>query len=142
MAIQDCGLMLSATYLFQECRRKIAKPSIIFMLHCGKAMYENLIKANWGLGLQNLLIIGNAFSSYTERFVILSLNIAWNNELFIFSEKIRICNLSENPGGTLSTYAYGGVSPRNFQATQKYHCSFISTQKYQLILYLETCTCT
>ena len=43
-----------------------------------------------------------------------------------------------NPGGALSRYAYGGVSPRNFQATQKYHFSFTATQKYHLILYLET----
>ena len=44
------------------------------------------------------------------------------------------------PGGTLSTFAYGGVSPRNFQATQKYHFSITGTQKYQLILHLETYT--
>eukprot|EP00112_Aurelia_sp_Birch-Aquarium-sp1_P011914 Seg2500.3 transcript_id=Seg2500.3/GoldUCD/mRNA.D3Y31 product="SRR1-like protein" protein_id=Seg2500.3/GoldUCD/D3Y31 len=51
----------------EECKRKITKPTVIFMLHCGKAMYENMIKANWGIGLQNLLIIGNTFSSYIER---------------------------------------------------------------------------
>ena len=36
------------------------------------------------------------------------------------------------PGGTLSTYAYGG-SVQEIQATQKYHFSFIATQKYRLI---------
>ena len=40
-------------------------------------------------------------------------------------------------GGALSTYAYGGgVSPRNFLATQKYQFGFTATQKYQLILKL------
>ena len=42
-------------------------------------------------------------------------------------------------GDTQHICIRGGVSPRNFQATQKYHSSFIATQKNQLILYLETC---
>ena len=32
----------------------------------------------------------------------------------------------------------GGVSPRKFQATEKYPFSFMATQKYQLILYFDT----
>ena len=42
-------------------------------------------------------------------------------------------------GHSAHMHTEGGVSPRNFQATQKYHFSIIATQKYQLILYLETC---
>ena len=41
-------------------------------------------------------------------------------------------------GGHSAHTDMGGVGPRNFQATQKYHFSFPATQKYQLILYLET----
>ena len=40
-------------------------------------------------------------------------------------------SISHFPGGTrhpLGTYAYQGVSPRNFQATQKYHFSFLQTK--------------
>ena len=45
-----------------------------------------------------------------------------------------------DPGGhSAHTHTGGGVSPRNFHATQKYHFSFIATHKYQLILYLGTC---
>ena len=44
-------------------------------------------------------------------------------------------------GGTQHMHIRGGgVSPRNFQTTQKYHFSLTATQKYQLILYLEACT--
>ena len=52
--------------------------------------------------------------------------------------KSDILNGTFKPRGAFSRYAYGGVSPRNFQATQKYHISFTATQKYHLILYLET----
>lgn len=88
IGIPDCGLILFASYIFQECKRKITKPTVIFMLHCGKAMYENMIKANWGIGLQNLLIIGNTFSSYTERFVSLTLNIVQSNEVFVLLKTV------------------------------------------------------
>ncbi len=30
-------------------------------------MYDNLLSANWNPGLENLVIVGNAFSNYIER---------------------------------------------------------------------------
>ncbi|XP_065054439.1 SRR1-like protein [Rhopilema esculentum] len=52
----------------EECSRQLGRATIVFMMHCGKAMYNNLLKANWGVDLQNIVLIGNSFSSYAERF--------------------------------------------------------------------------
>eukprot|EP00794_Sanderia_malayensis_P013916 gene13916-15365_t len=51
----------------EECKRSVTRKTLIFMLHCGKKMYDNLLSANWNAGICNLVIIGNAFSSYHER---------------------------------------------------------------------------
>ena len=55
---------------------------------------------------------------------------------------LKILNYVATPkppgGGALSSYAYGGVSPRKFQTTKKYQFSFIATLKYQFILYFDT----
>lgn len=42
---------------------------MFFMLHCGKAMYNNLLWRNWSKQhLEKVYIIGNDFSSYEERY--------------------------------------------------------------------------
>ena len=46
------------------------------------------------------------------------------------------CENESPEGHSAHTHTGGGVSPRNFQATQKYHFSLNATQKYQLILYI------
>ena len=38
------------------------------MLHCGKPLYNSVLWANWGPGLSNVIILGNRFSSYQERY--------------------------------------------------------------------------
>jgi len=53
----------------EECRRKVTKDTVILMLHCGRKMYDNLLQANWNSSsLEFIILIGNAFSSYLERF--------------------------------------------------------------------------
>ena len=42
--------------------------TLFFMLHCGKPLYNSVLWANWGLGLSNVIILGNRFSSYQERY--------------------------------------------------------------------------
>ncbi|XP_066932025.1 SRR1-like protein [Clytia hemisphaerica] len=50
----------------EECKRSVSIPTLFVMFHCGKAMYNNLLWANWKQ-LSNLVVIGNAFSSYVDR---------------------------------------------------------------------------
>ena len=42
--------------------------TLFFMLHCGKPLYNSVLWANWGPGLSNVIILGNRFSSYQERY--------------------------------------------------------------------------
>lgn len=52
----------------EACRRAVSHPTLFFMLHCGMAMYTNLLGANWGReGLRHVAILGNPLSSYHLR---------------------------------------------------------------------------
>ena len=41
------------------------------MLHCGKPLYNSVLWANWGPALSNVVILGNRFTSYQERWGLL-----------------------------------------------------------------------
>ena len=51
----------------------MASFTLFFMLHCGKPLYNSVLWANWGPGLSNVVILGNRFTSYRERFGLLFL---------------------------------------------------------------------
>ena len=34
-------------------------------------MYNNVLKANWGLNLENVVLVGNSFKNYEERYACL-----------------------------------------------------------------------
>lgn len=43
-------------------------PTLFYMVHCGKALYNNLLWRNWSVGaLSNIVIIGNSFKGIEER---------------------------------------------------------------------------
>lgn len=65
--IESYGIGLIDTN--EECKRRICFQTLFIMLHCGKAMYNNLLWANWGLTLEYVSILGNCFSSYEDRIV-------------------------------------------------------------------------
>ncbi|CAI9596694.1 unnamed protein product [Staurois parvus] len=46
----------------EEGKRGVQKPTVFYMLHCGKALYNNLLWRNWSLeALSQIIIIGNSF---------------------------------------------------------------------------------
>ncbi|XP_071849819.1 SRR1-like protein isoform X3 [Apostichopus japonicus] len=52
----------------EEGKRVCKEPTLLFMPHCGKPLYNNALWANWGNdNLHNLIILGNSFSSFHER---------------------------------------------------------------------------
>lgn len=54
----------------QLCRRRVQTCTLFYMPHCGKAMYNNLLWANWSpQNLSQVALIGNSFQSYMERSV-------------------------------------------------------------------------
>ncbi|POI25837.1 hypothetical protein CIB84_010414 [Bambusicola thoracicus] len=43
-------------------------PTLFYMVHCGKALYNNLLWRNWSVGaLSKMVIIGNSFKGIEER---------------------------------------------------------------------------
>ncbi|NXX12230.1 SRR1L protein, partial [Podargus strigoides] len=43
-------------------------PTLFYMVHCGKALYNNLLWRNWALGaLSKMVIVGNSFKGIEER---------------------------------------------------------------------------
>lgn len=54
----------------QEGKRLASRPTLFYLMHCGKALYNNLLWKNWSAQcLPRLSVIGNSFSSMRERFV-------------------------------------------------------------------------
>ncbi|KAM8960688.1 SRR1-like protein [Pelodytes ibericus] len=52
----------------EEGKRSVCKPTLFYMPHCGKALYNNLLYSNWSQhALSNMIIIGNSFKSIEER---------------------------------------------------------------------------
>ena len=58
-----CIYMQMCKYTTKEC-------TLFYMPHCGIAMYNNLLWANWNpTTLSDMAVIGNRFSSYNERYM-------------------------------------------------------------------------
>nr|XP_058137557.1 SRR1-like protein isoform X2 [Dasypus novemcinctus] len=55
----------------EEGKRSICgKPTIFYMIHCGTALYNNLLWSNWSVdALSKVIIIGNSFRGLEERFL-------------------------------------------------------------------------
>lgn len=46
-----------------ECKHKAIEPTLFYMIHCGKPMYNNVLCANWNIdSLKNVFIMGNSFN--------------------------------------------------------------------------------
>lgn len=62
------GLGCEIIQINEEAKRKVVIKTLFFMPHCGKALYNNLLWANWKPDLlQNLIILGNSFADYQTR---------------------------------------------------------------------------
>lgn len=66
-ALQELGLSLLTEN--EEGKHSInGSPTLFYMVHCGKALYNNLLWKNWSVGaLSNMVIIGNSFKGIEER---------------------------------------------------------------------------
>lgn len=53
----------------EEGKRSVCgEPTIFYMLHCGTALYNNLLWSNWSVdALSSMVIIGNSFKGLEER---------------------------------------------------------------------------
>ncbi|XP_026517248.1 SRR1-like protein [Terrapene carolina triunguis] len=52
----------------EEGKHHIHEFTIFYMIHCGKALYNNLLWSNWSVdALSKMIIIGNSFKGIEER---------------------------------------------------------------------------
>ena len=51
----------------EEAKRRVSQKTLFFVPHGGKPLYNNILWANWGANLKNVVIFGNSFASYHER---------------------------------------------------------------------------
>lgn len=61
-------LGLSAILENEEGKRGVDSPTLFYMIHCGKALYNNLLWKNWSVdSLSKVVIIGNSFQGFEQR---------------------------------------------------------------------------
>ncbi|KAM3867539.1 SRR1-like protein [Diretmus argenteus] len=54
----------------EEGKRLITRPTLFYLMHCGKALYNNLLWRNWSTETLPLMtIIGNSFSDIRDRMI-------------------------------------------------------------------------
>uniref|UniRef100_A0A673HRG3 SRR1 domain containing n=1 Tax=Sinocyclocheilus rhinocerous TaxID=307959 RepID=A0A673HRG3_9TELE len=54
----------------EEGKRAVYQPTLFYLMHCGKALYNNLLWRNWTpQTLPKLIIIGNSFHGIQERMI-------------------------------------------------------------------------
>ncbi|XP_048369844.1 SRR1-like protein [Sphaerodactylus townsendi] len=62
------SLGLSVLSRNEEGKRAVHEPTVYYMIHCGKALYNNLLWSNWSAeALSKMVIIGNSFKGIEER---------------------------------------------------------------------------
>lgn len=60
----------TSPYILQEGKRLATKPTLFYLMHCGKALYNNLLWKNWSTQcLPRMIIIGNSFNGILDRLV-------------------------------------------------------------------------
>ncbi|XP_068094969.1 SRR1-like protein isoform X2 [Hyperolius riggenbachi] len=64
--LQELGLEVISKN--EEGKHAVQKPTVFYMPHCGKALYNNLLWRNWSPeALSQMIIIGNSFRGIEER---------------------------------------------------------------------------
>ncbi|XP_010894626.2 SRR1-like protein isoform X1 [Esox lucius] len=54
----------------EEGKRAVLRPTLFYLMHCGKALYNNLLWKNWSSdALPRLTIIGNSFAGIQDRMI-------------------------------------------------------------------------
>ncbi|XP_006007269.1 SRR1-like protein [Latimeria chalumnae] len=90
--LKDLGLTVILEN--EEGKRKIHKLTIFYMVHCGNALYNNLLWRNWSVEeLSKIFIIGNSFRGIEERLVT---RILQENYKYIF-EILKVTEESPLP---------------------------------------------
>ncbi|XP_040898739.1 SRR1-like protein [Toxotes jaculatrix] len=67
-ALKELGLTVLTEN--EEGKRVATKPTLFYLMHCGKALYNNLLWKNWSIQcLPLMIIIGNSFNGMRDRMI-------------------------------------------------------------------------
>ncbi|XP_061585956.1 SRR1-like protein [Cololabis saira] len=78
----------------EEGKRLATKPTLFYLMHCGKALYNNLLWKNWSAqSLSLVVIIGNSFTSMRER----SIEREFKQQYSYISEAVDLCEERKLP---------------------------------------------
>ncbi|XP_029016858.1 SRR1-like protein [Betta splendens] len=72
----------------EEGKRLITKPTLFYLMHCGKALYNNLLWKNWSLQcLPLMVIIGNSFKGMWDR----AIEREFKQDYGYISQAVSVC---------------------------------------------------
>jgi len=111
-----CGLTITAHN--EEGKRVATLPTLFFMPHCEVELTENLLQANVAAGtLGNVVILGNSFAQYHERWSLASarhLGRRRPEALLELCESARVCEVKVDDGDFEVAAAFNDLSLHTF----------------------------
>ncbi|KAI3372100.1 hypothetical protein L3Q82_006950 [Scortum barcoo] len=90
--LKELGLTVLAEN--EEGKRLVTKPTLFYLMHCGKALYNNLLWKNWSTRCLPLtIIIGNSFSGMRDRMI----EREFKRDYSYISQAVSVCEERQLP---------------------------------------------
>ncbi|XP_062854365.1 SRR1-like protein [Trichomycterus rosablanca] len=78
----------------EEGKRAVSQPTLFYLMHCGKALYNNLLWSNWKpQTLPNVIVVGNSFLGIQERMLQKDLE----RDYSFLSDAMNVCEETSLP---------------------------------------------
>ncbi|KAK1893210.1 SRR1-like protein [Dissostichus eleginoides] len=87
---RDVLMQLGLTVLTEneEGKRLVTKPTLFYLMHCGKALYNNLLWKNWSTQcLPRMIIIGNSFNGILDR----TIEREFKRDYIYITQAVSVC---------------------------------------------------
>ncbi|XP_023269374.1 SRR1-like protein [Seriola lalandi dorsalis] len=85
-ALRELGLTVLTEN--EEGKRLATKPTLFYMMHCGKALYNNLLWKNWSTRcLPLMIIVGNSFNGMRDR----TIEREFKRDYSYISQAVDVC---------------------------------------------------
>nr|XP_055023546.1 SRR1-like protein [Misgurnus anguillicaudatus] len=96
--VSECNALRELGFIVltenEEGKRAVCQPTLFYLMHCGKALYNNLLWKNWTpQTLPRIVIIGNSFLGIQERM----LQREFERDYSFLSNVIRVCEETSLP---------------------------------------------
>uniref|UniRef100_A0AAV2MR66 SRR1-like domain-containing protein n=1 Tax=Knipowitschia caucasica TaxID=637954 RepID=A0AAV2MR66_KNICA len=97
----------------EEGKRQALKPTFFYLMHCGKALYNNLLWKNWSKQhLTEILIVGNSFCGMKER----TIDREFNRDYRYISQITAVCKENLLPCPSHMTDVFSDTAVLTFPA--------------------------